>query len=95
MVSPQCPGGGFDPALADVVTVLQTIDQGGPFRFPSDALVFNNREALLPVMAAGYYLEYTVPTPGVPGRGVRRIIAGHGGEAYFTIDHYRSFQRIR
>ena len=33
--------------------------------------------------------------PGVRHRGARRIVAGRGGELYYTDDHYRSFRRIR
>jgi ribonuclease T1 len=36
-----------------------------------------------------------VKTPGQKGRGARRIVAGRGGELYYTDDHYRSFRRIR
>ena len=42
----------------------------------------------------GYYREYTVPTPGSDDRGARRIVAGDGGELYWTGDHYSSFSRI-
>jgi len=45
--------------------------------------------------AQGYYREYTVKTPGARDRGPRRIVAGNGGEFYYTDDHYRSFRRIR
>jgi len=27
-------------------------------------------------------------------RGPRRIVAGRGGEYYYTDDHYRTFRRI-
>jgi ribonuclease T1 len=49
---------------------------------------------LLPQKGKGYYHEYTVITPGSPDRGARRIVAGQGGEYYYTGDHYRSFKRI-
>jgi ribonuclease T1 len=49
---------------------------------------------LLPAQGEGYYKEYTVETPGSPDRGARRIVAGSGGEFYYTDDHYRSFRRI-
>ena len=39
--------------------------------------------------------EYTVVTPGSRDRGARRIVAGAGGEYYYTDDHYDSFRRIR
>jgi len=74
---------------------LALIDQGGPFPFPGkDGSRFGNFEGLLPDHAGGYYAEYTVLTPGSSDRGARRIIAGDGGEFYWTEDHYASFERI-
>jgi ribonuclease T1 len=73
---------------------LALIDSGGPFPYDQDGVVFGNREALLPDHTTGYYHEYTVPTPGSPDRGARRIITGGAGEVYYTDDHYRSFERI-
>ncbi len=40
-------------------------------------------------------LSTKVVTPGLSHRGVRRIVAGQGGERYYTADHYESFERIR
>ena len=74
---------------------LELITAGGPFPYPQDGRTFSNRERLLPLQRRGYYREYTVRTPGVRGRGARRIVAGVPGEYYFTADHYRSFKRIR
>jgi ribonuclease T1 len=76
-------------------TTLQLIEQGGPFPYRRDGVVFGNYEKLLPQKPRGYYHEYTVPTPGARSRGARRIIAGRLGERYYTADHYRTFQRIR
>ena len=74
------------------------IFQGGPFPFEKDGSVFGNREHLLPSHPRGYYREYTVPTPGLRHRGVRRIICGGAPRApdacYYTADHYASFRRI-
>jgi ribonuclease T1 len=56
--------------------------------------VFGNREGQLPERGRGYYREYTVKTPGAHDRGARRIVAGQGGEYYYSEDHYRSFRRI-
>jgi ribonuclease T1 len=70
------------------------IDEGGPFPFRQDSTVFQNRERLLPRQAEGYYREYTVITPGEDDRGPRRIVAGAGGELYYTGDHYDSFREI-
>lgn len=73
---------------------------GGPFPYPrKDGSVFGNRERLLPRHPRGYYLEYTVPTPGSRNRGARRIVCGGkvptSPEAcYYTQDHYASFRRI-
>lgn len=74
---------------------LQRIRQGGPSPYRKDGTVFQNRETRLPAQAHGYYREYTVPTPGLRDRGARRIIAGSGGDLYYTDDHYRTFRRIR
>jgi len=80
---------------------LALIEKNGPFPYPRDGVVFANREGLLPKRERGYYREYTVKTPGEKGRarsardrGARRIVAGQGGELYYTDDHYRSFRRI-
>lgn len=76
-------------------TTLALIRSGGPFPYERDGLVFRNFERLLPQRERGYYREYTVKTPGLSHRGARRIVAGRGGELYYTDDHYRSFRRIR
>lgn len=73
---------------------LRLIDAGGPFPYRKDGTVFANREHRLPAEPYGYYREYTVPTPGSPDRGARRIIAGKNGERYYTDDHYRTFRRV-
>jgi ribonuclease T1 len=74
---------------------LELIKSNGPFAHRQDGATFGNREKLLPQRARGYYREYTVKTPGARDRGARRIVAGNGGEFYYTEDHYRSFRRIR
>jgi ribonuclease T1 len=73
---------------------LALIKSGGPHPYPQDGRVFHNREKHLPLRERGYYREYTVKTPGAKDRGARRIVAGRGGEFYYTDDHYRSFRRI-
>lgn len=81
------------PAQArDTLALIRT---GGPFPFSRDGSTFFNREGLLPQAPRTYYREYTVITPGARDRGARRIVAGGGGELYYTQDHYRSFRRIR
>ena len=77
---------------------LQLIRQGGPFPYSKDGSVFGNRERLLPPKQRGYYLEYTVKTPGSRDRGARRIVCGGQPKVpdacYYTGDHYASFSRI-
>lgn len=73
---------------------LGLIRRGGPFPYARDGVVFGNREHRLPPQPHGYYHEYTVKTPGTPGRGPRRIICGPLPECYYTADHYRTFVRI-
>ena len=101
------PAEGTDPAsglpvvrLADLppeaARTVELIDAGGPFPEPEhDGGTFGNREELLPDQPYGYYREYTVPTPGAETRGARRIVAGRGGDLYWTADHYSSFSLIR
>jgi ribonuclease T1 len=77
---------------------LQLIREGGPFPYSKDGSVFGNRERLLPSRQRGYYLEYTVKTPGSRDRGARRIVCGGQPRTpdtcYYTSDHYASFSRI-
>jgi len=79
---------------AEARETIALIDQGGPFPYQKDGSTFGNRERLLPRQPGGYYREYTVITPGSDDRGARRIIAGDGGEFYYTDDHYASFRRV-
>ncbi len=74
---------------------LALIKRGGPFPYAKDGTVFHNREGRLPSQPRGYYREYTVVTPGARDRGARRIVAGRGGDFWYTADHYRTFKRIR
>ncbi|WP_079431517.1 ribonuclease domain-containing protein [Streptomyces katrae] len=74
---------------------LELIDQGGPFPYSQDGIVFQNREHVLPTQTTGYYHEYTVITPGSPTRGARRIVTGEQyREDYYTADHYVTFRRV-
>lgn len=75
---------------------LRLIQKGGPFPYPQDGTVFNNRERKLPIKHLGYYHEYTVKTPGLSNRGARRVVTGGNPPDvfYYTDDHYNSFRII-
>ncbi len=74
---------------------LDLIEKGGPYPYPQDGTVFDNREGILPQQSSGYYHEFTVVTPGSPDRGARRIVAGEKtDEDYYTADHYESFDLV-
>lgn len=74
-------------------TTIDLINQGGPFPFPQDGQVFQNREHVLPSAPLGTYHEYTVITPGSSDRGARRIVTGRTDD-YYTADHYVTFRII-
>lgn len=97
------PGALSEVAVAELPReaqeLLVLIGRGGPFRFDRDGIVFGNREQILPARPRAYYREYTVRTPGVRGRGARRVICGGPAKApdacFYTDDHYQSFRSIR
>ncbi|MEO7938010.1 MAG: ribonuclease [Burkholderiaceae bacterium] len=78
--------------------MVAQITRGGPFPHEKDGAVFGNRERLLPIKSRGYYREYTVATPGLEHRGVRRIVCGGKPRVpeacYYSADHYASFRMI-
>lgn len=74
---------------------IALIHKGGPYPYAKDHAVFGNREGKLPKQKRGYYREYTVRTPGERTRGARRIVAGLGGELYYSADHYGTFRRVK
>ncbi|MDI1464902.1 ribonuclease domain-containing protein [Catellatospora sp. KI3] len=78
----------------EAAATVALIDKGGPYPYRKDGTVFANQEGLLPARPNGYYREFTVPTPGSPDRGARRVIAGRDGDLYYTSDHYESFRQI-
>lgn len=61
---------------AEARTLVRLIQQGGPFPYRKDGIIFGNREKRLPARPYGYYREYTVETPGSHDRGARRIVTG-------------------
>ncbi|WP_460406926.1 guanyl-specific ribonuclease [Actinophytocola sediminis] len=85
---------GLSTLPAEVADTIALVRAGGPYPYPEDGQAYENREGVLPDCAAGYYALYTVPTPGAPDRGERRLIAGDGGEFYYTPDRYLTFVHI-
>lgn len=85
------PLGDLPPEASDTEDLIAS---NGPFPYPEDGTVFDNREGILPDCEGGYYHEYTVETPGSPDRGARRIVTGSAGEHFYTKDHYASFVLI-
>lgn len=79
---------------AEAAKTWRLIQQGGPFPYRTDGIVYENREKVLPRKETGYYHEYTVRTPGSDDRGTRRLVTGTGSELYYTDDHYRSFVAV-
>jgi guanyl-specific ribonuclease Sa len=80
------------PQAAQTVRLIRA---GGPFPYPdNDGVVFHNDEHELPAEPDGYYHEYTVPTPGSPDRGARRMVTGRDGRFWYTGDHYASFRKV-
>lgn len=75
----------------EATDTVELIKKGGPYPYPQDGQVFENREGILPDCEDGYYREYTVETPGSDDRGARRFVVGEGGEYFYTEDHYESF----
>uniref|UniRef100_UPI0035710E51 ribonuclease domain-containing protein n=1 Tax=Streptomyces capillispiralis TaxID=68182 RepID=UPI0035710E51 len=79
---------------AEARRTLDLIDAGGPFPYERDGAVFGNFEGLLPQRPRGHYREYTVPTPGSPDRGARRIVTGRDFEGLLPQrprGHYREY----
>lgn len=77
---------------AEAAKTWQLIESKGPFPYPrNDGVTFENREKRLPQQKSGYYKEYTVPTPGSPDRGARRLVTGSEKEVFYTGDHYSTF----
>ncbi|MEV6241176.1 ribonuclease domain-containing protein [Lentzea sp. NPDC051838] len=77
---------------SEAAKTWKLIESKGPFPYPrNDGVTFENREKRLPQQKSGYYKEYTVPTPGSPDRGARRIVTGSSSEVFYTGDHYSTF----
>ncbi|MFE5876210.1 ribonuclease domain-containing protein [Rhodococcus sp. NPDC056506] len=92
-------------APARVLATLVEIDAG---RWPDSAnapgtkggITFRNSEGRLPAVGAGggrvLYQEWDVNAKkNGQGRDAERIVTGNDGSAWYTLDHYDTFVRIR
>lgn len=92
-------------APARVLATLVEIDAG---RWPDSAnapgtkggITFRNSEGRLPAVGAGggrvVYQEWDVNAKkNGRGRDAERIVTGNDGSAWYTLDHYDTFARIR
>lgn len=92
-----CP---VDTLPPEARPVIDDILSGGPYAHPGeDGGHFGNYEGLLPEQRSSYYRSFTVDTPGLQHRGLKRIVVGGGTEDdpdvwYYTDDHYGSFCEI-
>jgi hypothetical protein len=77
----------YDRLPVEARTTIALIIADGPFPYPGkDGSYFGNSFGDLP---SGRYLEYTVPTPGLNNRGLRRIVARcTTAQLFFTACHY-------
>lgn len=66
-------------------------------QYRHDGTTFYNN----PLKQGGYlpqgvqYREYVVPTSGLLGPGLQRIVVGSDGSWYYTPDHYKTFIRFK
>ena len=80
---------------AEARRTLALIRAGGPYSYSQDDKTFGNFERILPAAGVQAITGSTpCPHPGESDRGARRIVAGAGGEKYYTQDHYDSFKFI-
>lgn len=80
----------YDFLPPEAKTTIDLIINKGPFPYNQDDKPFGNRFGDLP---SGQYLEYTVLTPGISNRGMRRIVARKKtGQLFFTACHYERIQ---
>lgn len=101
---PSTPPVDYTKLTGEAQTILTKIKSGAPMKYPQhDGVPFLNYEKYLPRAQPGDYLEYTVPTPGVFGRGQQRLVLGDyvpGGPTgprtvYHTTDHYKTFFEVK
>lgn len=81
--------------IHDLQITLDRIGAGLKLQLKNDGAVFKNFDGFLPKNDIGYYREFIHPTPGISGKGALRIVTGQNGEMWFTLDHYKTFIKIK
>lgn len=85
----------FKDLPSEAHAILELIKTGGAFPHPKkDGKEFKNLNRRLPEKEPGYYKEYVVPNAEARLQNARRIIAGSGGELYYTENRYKTFRPI-
>ncbi|WP_395306618.1 ribonuclease domain-containing protein [Enterobacter sichuanensis] len=85
--------------MREVQKTIENIKLNRP-AFPRDGIPFENNFKISPDSqrlntGSGPYREWTVKTPGVGNRGVRRIVVDtKTGQTFYSHDHYNTFIEI-
>lgn len=77
----------------DAFGAIKQIRAGGPFTDPADGAVYSNSAGILPAEGAAYYRQYRVTVTGGTSAPAT-IVAGGGGEMYWSVDGGRTFVRV-
>ena len=87
--------------ILEDVEVKKTLDRinAWTWKYSQDWTIFANDGRWgwerLPIKWDNYYTEWTVDTPWLDHRWLKRIIVWNDGEKYYTDDHYSTFLRIK
>lgn len=79
----------------DIRNTLNRIKAQKPKYDGHDGKTYLNSNHMLPSALPGYYICWTVDTPGQKKRALRRLVLGARGEIYYTPDHYHTFVRLK
>ncbi len=80
---------------AEARRTLALIDQGGPFPYARDGVVFGELRGAAAAAAARPTTTSTpCARPARPTAGPGASSPGRGGEFYYTDDHYESFRAV-
>ena len=73
----------------DLTETMKRIDNNTPNATLKDGATYkNDTHPKIKNKKGVTYTEWTVPTPGVHGRGNQRIVVGSDGSRWYTPNHY-------